>query len=238
MYRSFFLVTSASAFVQHDSTIINKPSFNLKVAQKLSRYHQQECPSRSNNVSMNALFESGVDPAIATMVLGTALISALAVKEGFVAEEIVNRDPVKPYVSSGVDSEMSDIDKKEDLGEKVAVEGGDLEEEKESAPKPMAAFFSEEVLEYMEEMSDGTQRTVDKKGVSSSVPSEESEAISTLQSELERIDKVFTRDESVPLPDIKKGVAVGPPEDKMKKSSFIGKVAKKTIMPWKSFRKL
>eukprot|EP00552_Chaetoceros_brevis_P002635 CAMPEP_0197738540 /NCGR_PEP_ID=MMETSP1435-20131217/15175_1 /TAXON_ID=426625 /ORGANISM="Chaetoceros brevis, Strain CCMP164" /LENGTH=167 /DNA_ID=CAMNT_0043327487 /DNA_START=8 /DNA_END=511 /DNA_ORIENTATION=+ len=167
------------------------------------------------------------------MVLGTVLISALAVKEGFVAEEIVNRDPVKPYVSSRVD-----IDKKEDLGANVAVEGGDLEEEKDGAPKPMAAFFSEDILEYMEEMSDGTQRTVDKKGVSSSVTSEKNEAISALQSELERIDKVFTRDESVALPDIKKGVAVGPPEDKKKNSSLIGKVAKKTIMPWKSFRNL
>mmetsp|Transcript_29700 Transcript_29700/g.45434 ORF Transcript_29700/g.45434 Transcript_29700/m.45434 type:complete len:233 (+) Transcript_29700:213-911(+) len=232
MYRLLFLVTSASGFVQNDSTI-NKPSFNLKVPHKLSRHHQKECPSRSNNVAMNALFESGVDPAIATMVLSTALISALAVKEGFVSEEIVNRDPVKPYVSSRVD-----IDKMEDLGANVAVEGGDLEEEKDGAPNPMAAFFSEDILEYMEEMSDGTQRTVDKKGVSSSVTSEENEAISALQSELERIDKVFTRDESVALPDIKKGVAVGPPEDKKKKSSLIGKVAKKTIMPWKSFRNL
>lgn len=236
MYWLLLLVSSASAFVQYDSAI-SKPLFNSKVVQTLSRHHQRECPSRSNDVAMNALFESGVDPAIATMVLGTALISALAVKEGFVAEEIVNRDPVKPYVSGGTENEINNNDKKEDLGADVSVVGGDLEEEKSGAPSPMAAFFSEEILEYMEEMSDGTQRTVDKKGVSS-VPSEENEASSTLQSELERIDKVFTRDESVPLPDIKKGVAVGPPEDKKKKSSFIGKVAKKTVMPWKSFRNL
>ncbi len=272
--RLLFLATTASAFVHQDSTgfsTVSSSSSLKKILQhgsnhaaftNMNRPHVANVPSKSDvrtyDVSLNAILETGVDPTFASIMLGTAVATAMATKESVVYEEevieveknetvsevaevkvngdakvTVNGD-AEVDVAANVDTEEKMDSETEPEAESVTVAEPVAEAEPVAVAEPVAEVVSEEVATEIpgeESSSEEADNTV-------SVPEPEAEIISPETPDVdEKIAVESTlKEEIVPAMAIEEEVLTV--EEEKKESSLTKKIAKKVIMPWKSIRDL